>query len=410
MVSSKKMVGGLTWQCRRRISCGAAAAILSLWMLACPVGVCQNNMMFPNWRQNFCFDDVIVLVQPLRQPGGENGKTVLPSEVDNGPRRTFRVTKVLKGNEHIKVGSAVELAPSPYVKQETAPHAWLAEYRKRSAGKAWWSHAVPLSETGVRYAEFVTGDSLTEKEVETYYRFWMSSDLTIFNDARTNLAERSQLEYWRIRDIVDHDALVQRARDSDLDLMHRRLALQLLAVVPEADDVESLKSIIHTSDADERDMLCPAALEAYISVTGERGLRRIEIEILRNSNSDLHWHVFDALYRHIESQRFISRERGLEAARIVLELPSPSGNYLVHLRRLKDWQSLDRVALVGFDAVRRRRTHCYQSAMCYLFKCPLPEAQQYLDQFKELVPDDYEEIEHRIQPRSRKRPQDVPDR
>lgn len=399
-LSCRKTLCSQPWLPGRRLPAILSTALLfaatwcSLpgWAVAAPWGVWS-----PPWRERFQYSQAVVIAQPVENPA-EDAKTVLPSSLDLGPAQVYRITSVLKGEKLVQVGSLVKLSPWPHPFIQGKPHAWLATYNAGFDGKSSWSYARRISEIGERYAKAMAVEPEPPEETELYYRYWKLDDPAVREDARRQLRRKNQLSLWQIRDTLSHELLSSRARDGKLSLPDRSLAMRLLAVVPQEGDDGWLQEIAFTDDEAEREDLADAGLEAYLSSVGEAGLVRVERDILRNEKSKLHWQALAALHRHIQSEKFIARERGLQAYRLALDLPNSSNNCIVELRKMEDWQALDHVAQTGLKAILADRPEKCLAVFGYLFQCPLPKAQQYLVQFKKLAPEVYHQAEQRSRP------------
>jgi len=253
-----------------------------------------------------------------------------------------------------------------------------------------WSAPARLSADAVSYLrELVRLPPVGGDRLPFFLSHLDSGDPLVADDAYNEFAQASLDDLSAIRERIDHAWLLQQLRDDDVPVHHRRLFWTLLAVRGTSDDVAVVEEVLQRKPADHApEPGLDAAIACYLTLGGERALRRVERDWLANREAEYAetYAAIRAVRVHGTEMEHFSHARLAAALRHVLDRPELADLVIADLARWQDWSVVERLTEL-FETADEDSRFVKVPVVGYLMDCPEPSAARALERLRTLDPD-----------------------
>ncbi len=286
----------------------------------------------------------------------------------------FRVQKVLKGENRIKVGDEIEVV---YFGSDPVDKQFLIN--SLGGEKLDWATPLPLSTRAVEYIEKLSSLPASGSERLKFFMGHLEDpDPLLAQDAYDEFARAPYESLIDLKDDLDRAQLVIWINDPQVGPTHRRLYLTMLGVCGTAEDVAMLESLLKYdyesmrpgiamliatmgvggsslgvplvnelahADVRAKQQCLDALIAAYLKLKGPDGLELIEQRFLDNPQSEYTqlYSAIMALRFHGEESNEIPRERLVKSLRLLLDNSEIADQVIPDLTRWEDWEIMDRL-------------------------------------------------------------------
>tara|TARA_B100000959_G_scaffold173801_1_gene181949 strand:+ start:75 stop:1343 length:1269 start_codon:yes stop_codon:yes gene_type:complete len=332
--------------------------------------------------------DVAVLAELTHRPerpDPDEGE-IPAADIIDSYKTTFRIKKIYRGAEHVKVGQEV----TAIYTGDTGVGS-LCLLRGVQPDQLQWAPPIVLSPRAQRYVEEVLKLPQQGPERLTFFQNYLEdSDATLRSDAFDEFARADYKALHEIKDAIDHQRLLDWINDPDVTPSNRRLYFTMLSVCGQPNDKKLLKDMIVSGDENRLKGL-DSLIACYLTLAGPDGLSLIEEQFLRGG---IFWdpeyvHTYAAIMAlrfHGQESKVIPKDRLISALRIVLDRPHLADLVIPDLARWKDWKSMGRLVQMFKDS-EKKSSWVRVPIVNYLRACPLPEAKEQLELLAEIDPD-----------------------
>lgn len=250
-----------------------------------------------------------------------------------------------------------------------------------------WSSPLPVSDVAIKYVHALSKLPKDPLERLSFFLDYLEHpESMLARDAYDEFAKAPYDDVKRIKDQLDREQLITWIKDTSLPPDRKRLYLVMLGVCGQPEDAELLKELLVSNDDNKRAGL-DAMIACYLTLKGEAGLPLINEQFLSNKKSQ-----YADTYAAIMALRFhgtegdtLDKESVLESMRLILDRPELADLVIPDLARWEDWSQIDKLAEL-FKAADEKSSWVRVPVINYLRACPLPEAEQQLEQLKEIDP------------------------
>ena len=185
---------------------------------------------------------------------------------------------------------------------------------------------------------------------------------------------------------MDRKQLLAWVQDPEMPASRRRLFFTMLGVCGEKQDIAVLEGLLRSKDAKAKTGL-DALIASYLTLKGPDGMDLVEELFIKNSKTP-----FTETYKAIMALRFlgedesaVSRQRVLQALRLMLERPKYADLVIPDLARWEDWKAMPRLVQL-FKEATKENSWVRVPVLRYLQACPLPEADEHIVALSKLDP------------------------
>jgi len=296
------------------------------------------------------------------------------------PKATFEVTKVIKGEAFVGVGSQIRTILIG--NHQIDDRFMLVGVDPPSMA---WSTPIRTNDRIIEYYERIPLLPASGPERLVYFMdFFEDEEDVLAADAYDEFALASYADVQAIKDKMPREKLLAWIQDENVLESRKRLYLTMLGVCGKPKDVEVLEKMLQEPDREKRVAL-DALTACYLRLRGPAGLPFIEKHFLKNSDAEYVdvFSVIQALRFHSTEVEDISKARIAEAMRHVLDHPKIADIVVPDLARLEDWSVADRLANMFKDADSETKWIRTPIAS-YMLACPKPKAVGYLKEFRSI--------------------------
>ena len=367
--------------------------------------------------------DVVTIAQ--LQQAGDVSKLNTNNPQAEVPKSVFVITKVIKGEEFIKVGDTFETI---YFGDSKKDRPFLA--MATDAPQLIWSTPLILSSRAEEYLDnlkSVNGmhtleianleteskrlgtqpdnpDAVTKKTVvdaklaklklETnvnrlrfFQAYLEDTDEMLARDAYDEFAKAPYAEVIALKEQMNRPRLLEFIQNPDVPSNRRRLYFTMLGVCGQAEDAELLETLMKSDDRKQKAGL-DALLACYIILTGEEGLAKVDSLFLMNKKAEYAdtYAAIMAIRFHGAETDVVPRKRLVKSLRYMLERPELADLVIPDLARWEDWEVMPTLVDLFVNA-DENSSWVRVPVINFLRACPLPEAAQKIEELKEIDPD-----------------------
>ncbi len=332
--------------------------------------------------------DVAVLTEMVKRPQPPTDvKKAAGIDLLESYRTKFRVTKVYRGEKHVKVGQQLDI-----VYTGDAPVGSICLIRGVNPPAFDWMPPQPISPRVQAYLEKIMTMKVDDPKWLNFFEDYLNdAEEDIRNDAFDEWARADYASMRAVGPDIDHDRLITWIKKPDVLPMYRNLYFSMLSVCGEDEDIPLLESYLTSGDRQQLTGLS-SMIFCYLTLKGESGVPLVEDTFLRPG-----W-MWDPEYVHtygaIMSIRMlgqdkkgpVSRPRLLAALRIMLERPDLADLVIPDLARWGDWSAMERLVAL-FKSADKKSSWVRVPIVNYLRACPMPEAKEHLAALSKIDPD-----------------------
>ncbi len=294
----------------------------------------------------------------------------------------LKINRVIKGDEHVKVGQAVSVV---YFGEVPAGRRFMLSGVNPSDMQ--WS-AMPLTEESEQYVITVTSmpDDALER-LKYFQQFLQSDDSMLRRDSYDEFAITPYPVIQSLKPFMDREQLIRWVQDAEMPADRKRLYYTMLGVCGQEEDAEFLKKMITSSQASSRAGL-DALVACYLMLAGEQGLPLVNEQFLANAQSpyaDTYSAIMSLRFHGTEADK-IPRSELVKSLHLVLDRKDLADLVIPDLARWGDWSQIDRLVQLFIDA-DADNNWVRVPVINYLRACPLPEAEAALEKLREIDPE-----------------------
>lgn len=372
-----------------KLSALAAFCMAAAWPLtaaACPFCPAVG----PPFLDRIATSDAAVLAELVKFVSQPSDSDAALSEASSpfsnratGPKSTFRVLKIYRGAEHVKVGDTLQAQ---------------CNYKGANGGKALltatepkalqWSPAVEMTPRGLDYLEKLR--QLPPGKIERLdfcQAFLEDTEIPIQEDAFNEFATADYATVRLASPRYDRARLLSWIQNPATPETRLRLYFTLLGTCGTKQDADTLEAAIRSGDATRLRGL-DAMLACYLTLGGPTRLPLVEELFLKKKDAEYSqvYAAVMAIRFHGQEADIIPRPRAIEALRCLLDRPQLADLVIPDLARWEDWDSIDRMVEL-FKSSTKEWSYVRVPIIHYLRACPRPEAKTKLDELAKLDPD-----------------------
>jgi hypothetical protein len=368
--------------------CSRALLLLVFWTISTAQANCCPfcGAVSATFAEEIELSDMAVFAKlvKLAPNAGANAQT---TGVDDVPRATFIVEKVLKGDKIVKPD--IEFQAIYF--GEAKPGTKFLLYGA-SQPKPEWGTPIEMSAALEKYLDVVLALPTDRGErALKMQKYILDADAMVRQDAYNEFATTEYKDLQRVAKQFDLKQI--RAHLANLDNEDTLIALNytLLGICGGQEDLPMLEARLLSKDDNDRKRL-DALLGCYLTLKGESGLPLVEKQFVE---TDLKAQNFSRLYRVLLALRFhgddgksVSKDKIAPVLRRFLDYPKYADLVIPDLARWQDWSVTDRVMELYRDK-ENDAPFVRDPAAKYMRLCPLPVAEGYLAEMQKLDPDAY---------------------
>lgn len=349
------------------------AGVLLLATLAPAARACPFcSQVSQTIRQEMEVMDAVVIAEATEKsiPNLQTGEVLLT------------VTRVLKGDEHVRAGQPLSVV---YFGEVPAGRRFMLS--GVNPPEIQWS-ALPLTEESEKYVLTVTelpDDGL--ERLKYFQQFLQSDDSMLSRDSYDEFAITPYPIIQSLKPFMNRQELISWVQDPEMPADRKRLYYTMLGVCGEEADAEFLKKMITSTQPSSRAGL-DALVACYLILAGEKGLPLINELFLANDQSpyaDTYSAIMSLRFHGTEADK-IARSELLKSMHLVLERKDLADLVIPDLARWGDWSQIDRLVQLFMDA-DEDNNWVRVPVINYLRACPLPEAEVAMEKLKEVDPE-----------------------
>lgn len=296
------------------------------------------------------------------------------------PLSNFEFTHVLKGEEHIQVGTTFQTL---YLGTPTKQGRFLA--MAVGSPKLAWSTPLELTDRAEKYLRELPRLPTGAARLEFFQDYLEDQEEMLARDAYNEFARAPYSELVALKQKIDRHQLIEFIDDPDVSSLRRKLYFTMLGVCGVKEDAKLLERLMASEDGKSG---LDAMLACYLNLTGAKGLDRIDELFLANRDADyvdINAAVV-ALRFHGNELEIVPRKRLLESLKLVLEIPSLADLVIADLARWEDWDAIPKLCELFINA-NEDSSFVRVPVINYLRACPLPIAKEKIEELKHIDAD-----------------------
>ncbi len=336
--------------------------------LACPFCSAVSQTL----RQEMEMMDAVVIAESI--PGQDR-------DPDTGVVK-LKVTRVLKGEEHVQAGKPVEAV---YYGNVTDGRKFMLS--GVDPPDMQWS-CLPISDRSEKYLAqvIVLPDDAVARLA--FFRDYLEDEETMLaRDAYDEFAIAPYQAVRQLEDQMDRQRLVEWIKEPEMPADRKRLYLTMLGVCGSEQDLPMLESMLRSEQKSTRSGL-DALIACYLTLAGEDGLELVDELFLANKKSpyaDTYAAIMAIRFHGTEGEA-IPRSALLPSLHLVLDRTDLADLVIPDLARWGDWSQIDRLVQL-FASADEDNNWVRVPVVNYLRACPLPEAEAALKKLEQIDPD-----------------------
>ncbi len=323
--------------------------------------------------------DVVAIGRLVKAPPAPESTTDADAPL---PKATFRVERLVKGQQWISPGGDVEVL---YFGDADKAKAYLM--MGTDPPDIAWSTPLALSPRALEYVLKLPTLPKDPSRLEFFQEYLEDDDEMLARDAYDEFAKVPYAGVKQLKDKIRHDRLLTWIQDPDVPASRRRLYFVMLGVSGSEADTPLLEKLMRSSDRKDKAGL-DALIAAYLSLKGEAGLPLIEELFLKNPDAEYAdtYAAIMAIRFHGTSTELIDRSRLVRSLRYMLERPQLADLVIQDLAKWEDWEVMPRLVAL-FKEADEKSSWVRVPVVNYLRACPLPEASQHIAELEKIDPD-----------------------
>ena len=361
----------------------AAAMLLPSVARACPFcsAVSQTFTEEINTVQVAVIAKLVEQPPPAKKTDGEEPLGAL-SDV---AKTKFEIVQVLKGQDALGKTKQIEVL---YFGQQPKNTKFLI--LGIEPPDVSWNAPVPLTERAVTYIGKLL--SLPEKGADRlvfFQDYFEDSDELLARDAYDEFAKAPYSEVKELKPRMKREQLLKWIQDKDVLASRRRLYLTMLGVCGTNEDVAALEEMITREEPNgEPKTALDALIACYLTLKGPEGMPLVEERFLKNDKAEYTdtYSAIMALRFHGQEEDVIPKERLVQGLRHMLDRPQMADLVIPDLARWQDWESMDKLVKL-FKESDEKSSWVRVPVVQFLKACPLPKAQEHIDELAKIDPD-----------------------
>ncbi len=337
------------------------------------VGALLALLASPALACDFCSGGASGFV-PLQKKIDDSGSVALASiaKVRPGDVLEFRIEKILKGARGIARGERVTITT------KTFPH---PRFRFVLFGKGADFTGAQVQLANNRVAAFVEDASKlpkpgTRERLAKLVPYLADSDLLVAASARAEFAEAPYADVKALRPLLSADDIALWLKEPSTPVASRGVLGLMLGIAGDRKKHGPLMESLVCNAGWQRKSGYDGLLAGHILIFGPIAcdylLGLIEPTAAKGESKPA-IAFLKALRFHAQNEKVLTRESILAAIRALLRYPKVASDALWELKRMKDWDSLDRVLRMYADHPALR-----PAVIDYLKACPGERAKQAL--------------------------------
>lgn len=320
------------------------------------------------------------VIAKLSQPAPKSPGAIPGGEV---PKTKFEIVQVLKGQNLLGKTRTFET-----IYFGDAPLGTLFLVMGIDPANLNWSTPVLMSQRGRGYLEKALKLPPEGPERLAFFQEYLEDgDEILARDAYDEFAKAPYGAVKQIKDRMHRDKLIQWVRDPKVTGSRRRLYFTMLGVCGNADDLQTLESMMRSGDREQK-LGLDALIAAYLMLKGPDGMPLVESLFLSNPKAEYTdtYAAIMALRFHGQEETAIPRERLLAGLRTMLDRPQLADLVIPDLARWEDWSVVDRLVTL-FKNADEESSWVRVPVVKYLQACPLPAAKTHLEELTKIDPE-----------------------
>ncbi len=250
-----------------------------------------------------------------------------------------------------------------------------------------WSSPLPVNEVAIDYIKALTQLPKDRLERIAFFLPYLEhSEPILARDAYDEFAKTPYADIKSLKSQLDHAKLLEWIQDTSLSADRKRMYLVMLGVCNQPEDAQLLEKLLRSEDENQRGGL-DAMIACYLTLRGADGLPLIDELFLKNKKSQYAdtYAAIMALRFHGTEGGIIDKERVLESMRLILDRAELADLVIPDLARWEDWTQIEKLSQL-FKSADEKSSWVRVPVINYLRACPLPAAEQELEQLKEIDP------------------------
>lgn len=322
--------------------------------------------------------DLVVFAELLQVPDDPDQEDA----TGDLPKCTFRIAKIVRGDAWHKVGDTIQVH---YFGSEKIGKTFLI--MGTDPPQTMWGTPLIISDRAQEYLLKLPELPKTHERLQFFVQHLEDEEELLARDAYDEFAKTPYEGVIALKPHMDREMLIEWITDPDVRTDRRRLYLTLLGICGTRDDCGFLEEMLRTEDQEAKNGL-DALIACYLSLCGEEGLPLIEQLFLANPDAEYR-DTYSAIlaYRfHGNDADVISREKLLPGLRAVLERPDLADLVIPDLARWQDWDVIPKLAQL-FKEADADTSWVRVPVINYLRACPRDEAQQVMEELKQIDPE-----------------------
>lgn len=345
----------------------------------------------PAWACPFCsavsqtFSEEIgaadaAVIARLSQPAPKSPGAIPGGEV---PKTKFEIIQVLKGESLLGKTRTLETI---YFGDSPVGTKFLV--MGVDPANLSWSTPVLMSDRGRGYLEKALKLPAEGPERLAFFQEYLEDgDEILARDAYDEFAKAPYSAVKQIKDRMHRDKLIQWVRDPKVTGSRRRLYFTMLGVCGNADDLQTLESMMRSADREQK-LGLDALIAAYLMLKGPDGMPLVESLFLSNQKAEYTdtYAAIMALRFHGQEETTVPRARLLAGLRTMLDRPQLADLVIPDLARWEDWSVVDRLVTL-FKNADEESSWVRVPVVKYLQACPLPAAKTRLEELTKIDPE-----------------------
>ncbi|MHB0958409.1 MAG: hypothetical protein ACYC0X_17365 [Pirellulaceae bacterium] len=337
------------------------------------------------FREEIAAMDAVVIAQLEKLPAPTSDKGGASNEA--APSATFTIIQFLKGET--VVGA-----------QKTLTTVFLGDAQRGEKylvmgidpPQLVWSTPLKLNARQHQYLlDLMKLPDDEAERLEFFQAYLEDADSMLSADAYDEFARASYDSVKRLKPKMSRQQLLRWIADPNVSPTRKRLYFTMLGVCGTDQDATMLEQRLRSTDPESRSGL-DALIACYLTLRGPDGLPLIEELFLKGTGgtaSDNYPDVYAAIMAlrfHGTEGDVIPRARVLQAFSLVLDNPQMADLVIPDLARWQDWSQLERL-IEMFKSANTKTSYVRMPIINYVRTCPLPAAQQALEEFRQIDPE-----------------------
>lgn len=306
-----------------------------------------------------------------------------PVAAAEAARAKFRVVEVLKGESHMKVGDQVEAL---YFGEASVGSKFMI--MGIDPEETMWSTPIEISPRVEEYINHML--SLPREDVRRLLHAWKfleDEEEALRLDTYDEFAKSEYDLVKQLRGKIDHDQLIAWIKDPETPASRQRLYFTLLGVNGSEKDLPMLEEML-TSDDKKKKTGLDSMIACYVQLGGPETLPLIEKQFISNTDAEYTdtYAAIMALRFHGQETDVVPKERLVQAFRLMLDRPKLADLVIPDLARWEDWGAMPQMVKL-FKEADKSTSWVRVPVVNFLRACPLPEAQEHLEELAKIDPD-----------------------